>query len=324
MAEQMLNLNYIISDTRSSSFTVLQKEILDYDAVEVKLTVNADFHAIDGLEFRWRFMDPSAVKYSRVSRIIMSILHAYIIAIYISFISFDTFSMTELLCIGIGVAGITASNPMTMFLPSIWQARYLDHALIASYVALLRFFVLLQFEVIRGKRSSAPWFLIVIASGFFGTHAMVDAAANFDRAQAASSLEMEFEAALPSEMLGAEFDMLHFAVTGAWMVLAIVQSWQFAPKRLFVFVLAALGDMAATAFAQIYCVMSERFSFTIVPEMVHIATHLTTGAFLVWFMHPEGGDIPYEALGTKRSTGNELVMEEMTTRDRPDEGFRVS
>jgi hypothetical protein len=171
----------------------------------------------------------------------MSALQMYMLVVYISHISANALTGTEVFCIGLGGAGVFSSNPMSMLMPSMTSARYSDHILLAGYVALLRFFVLIQLEVVRGKRTSAPWPTLVVGAAFFCAYAMVDSVANFDRAQLIYECETEIEAVLPSEVLAIQFHLADFAIAGLWLVLAIVQRRKYAPKRMSLFLVAVLA-----------------------------------------------------------------------------------
>jgi hypothetical protein len=186
-------------------------------------------------------------------------------------------------------------------------------------MALFRLFVIVQLELIRG-RGRTPWLLLIVGSAYFAVYAFFDATAALDRAQLLYDCETEIGTVLPSETCATFFHIAHCIIMLVWMLLAAAQGRKYAPMRAVVFSIAAFTDIVATAFAQIICVHGKLFAFTVVPDMVNDCCHITTGAFAIFFMHPNGIST-HELLTGKVGLEDGLIVDEMTSGDEPDQGF---
>jgi hypothetical protein len=107
-----LDLEFLPNTTQSSPFSILHKEVLAYDTAQIKLTISSDFAPISRLEFHCTWADLSSVKFSCVSRCVMSILHVYMLTVSLSSFSIELACFHDFFCIVIGISG----NPFPLFL----------------------------------------------------------------------------------------------------------------------------------------------------------------------------------------------------------------
>jgi hypothetical protein len=319
---RVVSLAFPSMENRSQATTLLHKEVLGYDTAQMKLTVSTDFRWVEGLEFEWFSVDPSGAKYRRVAGLVLSALHGYIVAVYASFLSLDGCSVTDVLCLTLGMAGVFSSDPFSLWLPEDIAPRWTEHIFLAGYVGLHRLFVLVQMEMLRsGGRTS--WLILAFGGVFYAGYAISEAAATFDRALLIYQCETAVAVVLPSELFAVQCHMVHCVVALVWVILAVFHGRKYAPKRVIVFGVAAGIDLATTLFTQIFCVKTQSFAFTVLPEMIHTVAHLTTGVFVIFLMHPDKGT-PRDPLARSSALEDELMVDAMTPGDNPDEAFPVS
>jgi hypothetical protein len=285
--KQRIHVAFPAGDDRSTSFRLLQKEILEYDAAQVKLTLGTDLASLDGCHFQWSTADPSALSYARVARTVMSLVHGYVLILCLALLTPDRIALTELFCLVLGIAGLLTCNPASLVLPTTIQtAPFSNDALMATYIGLLRMFCLLQLEAIRSKQRSVNWRLTGCCAVFFVFYGFFDASASFDRGQQRYESDVELEGRPPSEDVVVMFHVVHVVLAAVWIVAAGIQSKRFLERKLLLFILVTIADCLATAFSQILCPSLNLFAFTVLPEVVHVIVHLTAGACAIFLLHP--------------------------------------
>jgi hypothetical protein len=315
---QTVKIEFLGGSKTSSSFTIMHREVHDYDSVRLRLTITTDFESIEAFAFRSSFANPSAFAFSKAARIFLALLLGYMLVVYLSFLSFDEEIFTELFCILLGVTGILACNPLTLFLRSGESARLSDHVFLAAFVALFRMFLLLQLELIRGRSASPNVLLVFLAAVFFCGYATVDAGASFDRALLFADAETERMIVLPTEALFIDFDIAYTVVFGLWLFLALIHSRGFAGKRLFVVAALTVVGMMAVVFSHLVCVRTAAFAYTLLPTMVYSTVHMVAAAFALFFLHSDGEPHYKPILAGEESLE---IADEISSGDAIEEGF---
>jgi hypothetical protein len=315
---QTIKLEFLTGTRTSTPFRVMHKEVREFDTAQVRLTLSSDFDSVSGFLFHSSFANPSAFKFSRVARLLLSLLLGYMLIVYFSFLSFDDQLFTELFCVLLGVMGVLSCNPLALFFPSAMSVQLLDHVSIAAFVALFRMFTLFQIEMIRGRSSSPNVLLVFIAALFFGCYATVEAGATFDRTMLFAEAEIETIVVLPTEALLINFDCAYGTLFVCWLLMASIHSGGFAAKRLFVISTLTVLGLAAAAFAHVFCIQTSTFAYTLIPTMVYAAVNLVAAAFAVFFLHCEGATYykPIQATDEER-----LIPDEVTVSDDVEEGW---
>jgi hypothetical protein len=277
-----LSVSFAEDARRSSPFSIVRKEVIGFDSLQLKLTMLSHFDQIEGLLFRWSFANPAAAKYFRAVRLLLSVLVGYMLLVYVSFLTWDDRDFfTQIFCIALGVFGILAANPVST-LPGASAPHIVDHLLAAVYAAALRLFFLLQLEMIRAGAAAPRTDVAAGLSVPFVLYAVVEAAAAFDRAQlvAGGAIDVIFQ----TERALAYFHRVYIAALAVWAVVAYRRKR--ARTRLFVFVAFAAAGIAATVLAQTAIGADGMQSVT--PALVYTTVHVTTGAFTIFLMHSQG------------------------------------
>jgi hypothetical protein len=311
--EQTFNLTLIPGSRETAAFPVIRKEILGYDTAQLTLTITADFEGVTGGLFRWSFANPAAIQYSIVARSVVSALIGYQLLVYLAWLDWGTEFTTELFLIAIGILGILAGNPLYLFVSKVSSVCLSDHFFLSLFVAVFRLFCLLQVWVIRSQgKSAANPLLLVFLVAFFGVYAAVEAVTGLDHADLIAEAESwsEIHAALESVLIGFHLVYIVFSLVSLWMA---AFSWKFAPKRLLMFVGFVGITLGATGFSQIYCIVRQRFLFTVIPSTVYSIAHMSCGAFLLFLMHSDRG-VDYRPMKEEGEQGA-FVADEATGED---------
>jgi hypothetical protein len=134
---------------RSEFFPILRQPIAAFDAVSLRVSVTSDFDVIDGLVFRWSFVDPATPMYVTSVRCLMSAFAAFVLVLFVVRLRFDAEAFTQVACIALGVAAVVA-GPLAL----------------QPYVRVFRLFCLLQLEL-SVRRALVPgiWAACVALGG---------------------------------------------------------------------------------------------------------------------------------------------------------------
>jgi hypothetical protein len=119
----------------SGAFDVFACNVTTFDAIELRVVLPVGF---DCLQLRWSYCDPAARDYLRVALCLMSGLILYATAVYVRSPVRDLDSFTRGCCLAVGLLGVLACNPLSLFI------GIRDKAIMALYVAVFRFFTLAQ------------------------------------------------------------------------------------------------------------------------------------------------------------------------------------
>jgi hypothetical protein len=147
-----MNLLFPTGTKSSGLFPVLHKEVLDYDSVDIRMTIAAVFDGVRGLEFRWSFANPVAHKFRQTSLILLSVFMLFMLIENFRRLTVEHELFVKLMCIGLALSGLFASNPTSFALPTTPFVRFSDHVLMAVYVAVFRLSCLVQMETIRSGK----------------------------------------------------------------------------------------------------------------------------------------------------------------------------
>lgn len=287
--KKTMTLHWNDNNNKSSVFPVLHKEINDYDSLQCKLTVQTNYKDILGFDFHWQFSNPSAEKYSRAARLLMSFLIGYMLVVFAFYLKFDAETYTQIFCIILGIAGVFASNPLSLLLPASAGARISDHILMAVFTGVFRMFMLVSLELLR-SHSTAPKTIVSILLGiFFGFYATVDAAASYDRANLVNGLEYEVNVVLSTEKALAVIHCIYIVASIAMLIAALIQNGGANARRNYLFTFCLAMSNLVTIITGIYFVFSGKFMFSVVPTMLNSAVNITCAAFCLFFLHPGGG-----------------------------------
>jgi hypothetical protein len=286
-SNEKLRLNFWEGGQWTNSFTILHKEVGEFDSIAMHFSFSAEFDEIDGMSFRWCYGNPLAMKASRISKYLLSVLVFYMLIVYISYLTFDKDFFTQVCCLILGTAGVFASNPFSVLFERFSGAQMFDYVLMAFFIACFRFFCILQIDLIRSGRHVPNLFLTITCGIFFAVYATFDAAASFDRAQYIAVVDPDLELSMPTANVLEALHMTYGVMLAVVSIVALLMSNGFARRRLFVFILFGVAGLGATIFAQVICPQRKVYSDSLFPEMLHTVLHMITGAFLLFLMRSD-------------------------------------
>ncbi|OHT13127.1 hypothetical protein TRFO_16892 [Tritrichomonas foetus] len=302
----------------SSEFHVTHDDIVNFDTLEVKMSLTSNLTSIAGFAFNWSFANFSSAKYSRAARILMSFLIGYMLVIFTSYMNLETEAFTQIFCIIVGVAGVCSSNPIALILPAAKGARISDHVLMAAFLVAFRMFLLMQLELMRTRSSSPKLILTVIVSLAFAFYGTLNAAATYDRANHIMSSQSVSNLILPTEKILMEVHFVYAIVVFVWCILAYVQSKGYSNRRMWLFIFMNLFNLFTTIIAEVICPLTDYKRYSIFPSMTIAASHVTSAAFCIFFMH-QGDDPDYGQIDAGLEASGSLDVEQMSENDLDDE-----
>jgi hypothetical protein len=280
--KKLTEVEIMPGEQASEPFPVLHAEIIDYDTVQIGLTLVADFEGIEGISFHWAFTNPSPSKYAKAVKTLTSLLIGYFLVVFLSRAD-GAHTFHEALGILLGVAGIIASNPFG-FLQSV-TASYSDFFMLACYFAVYRIALLVQIELVRSQQTSPHILFLILAVAFFGFYAVTDANALFEQGRLAIEAEIDMPVSnrICTNILA--MHALYFGISIIWMFLACYKTKSCGGKRLAGFGVLMLCDFFATGFSQVYAVKTKAFASTVFPAMLQTTVNMAAGAIVLFFMH---------------------------------------
>jgi hypothetical protein len=306
----------------SAPFRVLEKEVFDYDAVQLKLTVTGDFDTIEAVAFRWYFVNPLADRFQQISVSLLSLFIGYALVFYVQNLELNNHLFTQIFAIVLGGLGVLASNPFGFLLPKTPFPHMSDHLFITLYIGVLRMFTIVEIELIRAKKAipNLLWLatIIILFAGYIG----VDALASFDRAQCMAEFTRETSFEIPLDALRASFHLGYSWLMGIWALLALMWTGVDQAKRLGVLAVFALIGTAETVVFQFSWPMMQWTVFTIIPQVSHSTVHLVEGAILLFLMRTDRLPEYQPITETKEEIGplmDEIIADEGTGDEREEE-----
>jgi hypothetical protein len=308
-------------DRYGTWFPLLHEEILGFDALRVLVTLAADFESVQAIMFELQYTDPTGFSYLKISRIFLSIFIAYMLIVYLSFIRVSKDMTTAIACVVLGLSGIVACNPLSLFISGSRAMRFCDSFVLSAFVALFRLFCLFEIETIRSRSDSSTSWIVWAAVIFFIFYAAVDTNADFEQSEIIAR-GREKLGRLPSETLRIGFHIVYGIGLIVWQTAAVVLSGGFAQVRLFVFIFLAEIGSFVTLFLQVICVWMAKLEETIVPEAVFTAVHMVMGGFALFFVR-SSDVVAYKVLDGKGADveGDVRLDVERASSDGEEEGF---
>jgi hypothetical protein len=287
---QQFYIHFTPDSNKSSSFHLGKVLIGDIvDQVQIRLTVQCDYTDILGFHFRWDYFTANVEKYTQTSKLLLSLLLAYMVGVFAFYLTFDAESWTQIFVLVLGVTGILSSNPIMYLFPSASGLRVADFILMSVYIAVFRMFLLLQLELLRSRKTAPNILLAVFIGLFFAFHATVDAAANYDRKNHVLQLGSEVAIVLQTEFAAMITDGVYVAVSLIWLIVAIVMNANTNVRRLWYFGGTVVATGLVTLFTRVYCVLTGMWMDTARPPLIFVAVHSTLAAIAVFFLHSAGG-----------------------------------
>jgi hypothetical protein len=300
-------LHWESGSSRSSLFDVTHVPVRGIDAIHLKMTIQADYTGVAGFQFHWDFANPSAEKYSKSARLLMSFLIGYMVLVFAFYLKFDAEAFTQIFLLLVGITGIFASDPLTYFLNSKAAGlRISDHILTSVFTAVFRLFLVLELEMLRA-RSSVPKPIVTILFGiFFVFYATVDAAASYDRQAHISQSESEVPVILQTETALMIFDAMYVVFSTVYLVLAVIQNDGVNSRRIGFFSFAVLTTSGVTVLTHIVFVILNTRMYSVMPPILFCSIHITVASMCIFLLHYGGGP-EYREMNTKDDQGPMVI-----------------
>ncbi|OHT08851.1 hypothetical protein TRFO_22518 [Tritrichomonas foetus] len=301
------NLVFHANSNQSSYFPVIHKTVNNYDSVQIKMTVTTNYHDIAGFQFHWAFSNPSAEKYNRAAKLLMSLLVGYMLVHFVFYLKFDAESFTQIFCIILGIAGIFSSNPIAYLLRDE-STKLSDFILMAAFTGIFRTFILCQLELLRSHSQTPKTYITAIFAVLFSIHTAVDSTASYDRANFVASSESEVPVVLQMETVHVAFNVIYVILSIAYLIVAAIQNDGANPRRLLFFAIVVVLTALTTAIAQTYFVLTSTLMFSVIPQMLCSAIYITCAAFSLYLLHPGGGP-EYRQVGEGKDDVEPMVLD---------------
>jgi hypothetical protein len=293
-------LSFPAGSLSSSAFSVLKREVSDFDTLDVKLSLSGALDLVRNASFLWSFVNPAAIGYIRSVRGLMSFVVLFMVFLFCFFLVFDAGIFTQTFCLVLGLAGVFASNPIAVFFPSGSSNVVSDHVLVATHNNVFRFFCLIQFEIMR-RNKAVPNPLVFLGLGvFFAFAVTIDASASFDR------IRHPMAATLESERVRLAVSGIYAAIALVWVGLGIVQSKsETLARRAFVFGFFLAGDLVIGLLVQFQVVAH------VTAIVIQSTVPISMGAFAIFLLHTTARQ-EYQQMKEGPNIGGSLDVEELT------------
>jgi hypothetical protein len=307
-AREIYQIIFTQGADRSSSFPVGHFRVDAIDSIQIRIAIQANFRGVRGVEFTWFFANPSAEKYARSSRMLLSFLNGYMLVLFAFYLRFDSESFTQVFLLIIGITGVFASNPITFFFPRIPGAKISDHVLTAIFLAIYKMFLILELEMLR-SRNPKPKTAVVICLGIaFAVYATVDAAAGYDRECHIDTAEVESPIVLQTEIALGCLHALYSVCVLIYAVVAVVGNDGNNARRVGYFAFSAVLATCGSLFTGVYCLWADLWMYTVRRDLFLQAIIGTLAGMTLFFLHSGGGP-EYVGLDDKLKETDQTVIE---------------
>lgn len=306
LSSNLLSLHYLPENNLSSSFHVHDTKITDFDCLQIKMTFKTDFKDIKGFLFHWTYSNPSAQKYSRAARFLMSFLIGYMLVMFSLYLTIDSDRFTQVFCLVLGVAGISASNPLSLIMPKEY-ILVTDAIFIAVFNAIFRMFLISQFEIYRSQKNTPMKLFTIISGVLFLLYAIVEAMAIYDRSKLLENAKEEIFITLFTEKVLAIVHVVFIVFSFIYLIITIINNKESYTKRLWFITCCLILSNIVTGVTGIVFAFSGFFMFSVMPIMLVCAVNITCGAFCMFFHHPGGGS-EYEQIEGGAGVADPMVL----------------
>jgi hypothetical protein len=302
---------------RSSLFPIGHFRVDGVEAVQVRVSLQSDFKNVTGVDFLWYFANPSADKYARSTKLLLSFLVGYMLVLFAFYLRFDSESFTQVYLLILGVTGVFASNPVTYFFPGVPGAKVSDHILIALFLAAYKMFLVLEFEMLRSHDPRPKTIFVVLLGVAFAFYATVDAAAGYDRQSHLDGSEDEAPVIMQTETVLACFHAGYSLFVAVYALVAFVSNDGANTRRVAYFAFSAALTVLVVLFSGVYCVYADFWMYTVKPPLLMQSIISTLAALTLFFLHTGGGP-EYVGLDKLKETDQTVIEIDQISADGDD------
>jgi hypothetical protein len=258
---QIFHVAFPDNSPDSFPFLIWNDSLANSDNLQVSVGFTGNFANISGCRFLWLFTDFSSLFYAKAARLLLSFFIAYnMIAFLFTAGNWRGYALS----LGLGIAGVLASNPVSLF----WEhAAFLDGFFVGFYIGLFRLVCLIELNSIRKVSQS---FIVLFCAAF----AFLDIS--------------KYEGLLVCFELGYGLLFLGLAAAALW------ESSDCLSRRLGFLCLFLGVDALCLWVSRLGFVICDWFGYSLLPLTLHAAPAMTAGSFLFVSMRdelPSEGDV---------------------------------
>jgi hypothetical protein len=298
---------FVPGNNESSAFNVLHTGMYESGTLEITATITMNFSGIVGLLFHWEFQNPSAEKYDRSSKLLVSFLIGYTLVVFVRDLRLDTESFTQVFLVVVGIAGVLASNPLSYFMAPAKGARISDHVLMSAFEGVFRMFLVSQMELLRRHSTTPSRLFLVVVGVFFGVYAIAQAVAAYDRQSHLAQAERAIVIVLKAEMVVMGFDIAFSIGSLIYLVVAAIGNDGMNTRRTVLVGVSLIGIIVATLVSDVFFVLTGKKMYTPAPSLLLSSTHVTFAALALFLLHTDSGR-KYDAI-VEQANAPVAVME---------------
>jgi hypothetical protein len=287
------------------------------DTIQIRLSARADFTKVAGIQFSWNFANPSADKYNRSTKLLLSFLVAYMLVLYAFYLKFDSESFTQVYLLVLGITGVFASNPINYFFPSVPGANVSDHILLAIFIAIYRMFLILELEMLRSHSTRPKTVLVAVLAIIFAFYATVDAAAGYDRQTHIANSEIETATVLQTEIARACLHSVYSIIALVYLIIAGVSNDGLNTRRLFFFGFSVISTVFVTLLSDVCLLFTNVWMYSVKPSLLATSIMTTLAALTLFLLHTGGGP-EYVGLDKVKESDHQIIEIDQISEDGAD------
>jgi hypothetical protein len=303
---------------RSSIFPVSHFVIQGIDTIDLRLTLESEFHHIVGSEFYWSFANPSADKYHWAMKLLFSCLVAYMLVFFVFYLKLDSESFTQVYLIILGFTGVFSSNPLTYFIPSLPGPSIADHILMALFTATYKMFLILELEMLRSHSAAPRQFVVAILAVLFAVYATVDAAAGYDRQAHITNSEIEVPIRLETEITRSILHGIFAAIALIYLLAAVLRNDGVNARRVFFFGFSVVATVLMSLITDVGFLYANIWMYSIRPLLLSNSLTVTLTSLTLFLLHTGGGP---EYVGIDKAEGQDnhtMEIDQLSDGQKPD------
>jgi hypothetical protein len=282
--------------------------------MQINFSIGTDWTGIAAISYNLQFANPSVAQYTRIATWVFSSLIGTILFAFCANLTFDSDTFTQILILILGFAGILGSGIFRV----LFSSPMGDSLSLAFFVNMVRFFLLIQLDLLRGNRSIPPTLFVIVFSALFSFYVVVEATANNERQISLDQSEIELTFVVPTEEIAIYLHAAYISISLLFLIIAGLSN-TVSGRRLFLLGLSVILTNVVTFITKVYFVVQNCPVSCLMPQQLYISVHIIMAAMAIFFLHSNGNR--YQAEYSKPAMDDDMELDiEMKTSDE-DEGL---
>ncbi|KAH0785439.1 hypothetical protein GPJ56_010666 [Histomonas meleagridis] len=281
---QTKNVMFEANQESSEMVSILSTPIDDFDSALLKISIKANYKKINSIKFTTTYYNPNSQRFVDSLGFLNSILFVYMLIVF-TMSSFKSESkFIRFMCIVLAILGISASNPISIFLNDSKFYLMLAPICIALAISFFRFSIFAIIERIRHNNSVNMIFIVLFIIAF-GSNFFIMALALHERFNSNFS-PTPFLEPFYSEKVNSLFDAVYVVLTVIYLIILLINNYSKRPRQvIFCLVMLIITDIS-TLFSNTYCLFNTDFIASNKRILTFEFVHLTCMAFTIYFHQP--------------------------------------